>query len=50
MSKKARKEATSMKIDSEVWKEAKIESIRREITLSQFVEEALRKELDKGEK
>jgi len=40
-----RREATSIKIDPELWKEAKIEAIRREIDVSELVEHALRKEL-----
>jgi predicted HicB family RNase H-like nuclease len=38
---------TSIKIDPELWKEAKIEAIQREIDLSELVENALRKELKK---
>ena len=36
---------TSIKIDPELWKEAKIEAIRREIEVSNLVDQALRKEL-----
>lgn len=39
---------TSIKIDPELWKEAKIEAITRNIELSDMVENALRKELKKG--
>jgi len=39
------KKKTSIKIDPELWKEAKIEAIRREVDVSDFVEDALRKEL-----
>ena len=45
-----RREATSIKIDPELWKEAKIEAIRREIDVSELVERALRKELRTGNK
>ena len=45
-----RREATSIKIDPELWKEAKIEAIRREIDVSELVEDALRKELRSGNK
>ncbi len=38
---------TSIKIDPEVWKEAKIEAITREMDLSELVESALKKELKK---
>lgn len=44
---KIRREPTSIKIDPELWKEAKIEAIRRDIELSTLVENALRKELKK---
>jgi len=48
MSKK--KTATSIKIDPLLWKEAKIEAIRRDMEVSELVEQALRKELGiKGE-
>jgi len=33
---------TSIKIDPELWKEAKIEAIRHDMTLSELVEEAIR--------
>jgi len=36
---------TSIKIDPDLWKEAKIEAITRNIELSDMVENALRKEL-----
>lgn len=39
----AKKTATSIKIDPEVWKEAKIEAIRRDMQVSELVEEAIRK-------
>ncbi|TVP40535.1 hypothetical protein [Candidatus Nitrosocosmicus arcticus] len=38
---------TSIKIDSNLWKEAKIEAINRNIDLSEMVEHALRKEIGK---
>ena len=37
-----------MRIDPELWKEVKIEAIRRDLEVSELVEVALRKEL--GEK
>lgn len=40
-----KKEATSIKVDPDLWKEAKIEAIRRDIDLSDLVEQAIRKEL-----
>ncbi|KAA2283863.1 hypothetical protein [Candidatus Nitrosocosmicus sp. SS] len=36
---------TSIKIDPDLWKEAKIEAITRNMDLSEMVEGALRKEL-----
>jgi hypothetical protein len=45
-----KREATSIKIDPELWKEAKIEAIRRETDVSELVEGALRKELGSGSK
>lgn len=44
MSKK-RQIVTSLRVDPELWKEAKIEAIRRGITLAEIVDQALRKEL-----
>ena len=45
--KPLKRESTSIKIDPTVWKEAKIEAIRRDMGLSELVEEALRKEIRK---
>lgn len=42
---KSERVTTSFKSDPELWKEVKIESIRRDIEVSDFVEIALRKEL-----
>jgi predicted DNA-binding protein len=39
--KTVQREATSIKIKPEVWKEAKIEAIRQEKTTSELVEEAI---------
>jgi hypothetical protein len=39
---------TSIKIDPDLWKQAKIEAITRNIELSEMVENALRKEIGKG--
>jgi post-segregation antitoxin (ccd killing protein) len=44
---RVKREATSIKIDPELWKQAKIEAINRDIDLSDLVEDALRKELNK---
>ncbi len=48
--KKQKKEATSIKVDPQLWKEAKIEAIRRDIDLSELVETSLKKELKSGRK
>jgi post-segregation antitoxin (ccd killing protein) len=42
-----KRESTSIKIDPQLWKEAKIEAIRRDIDLSDLVEHALRREIEK---
>jgi post-segregation antitoxin (ccd killing protein) len=42
---KAKREATSIKIDPALWKEAKIEAINRDLELSELVELSLKKEL-----
>lgn len=42
---KTKRVVTSIKIDPEIWKEAKIEAIHRDLDLSELVENALRKEL-----
>lgn len=39
--KKEQREATSIKIKPNVWKEAKIEAIKQGITVSELVEEAI---------
>jgi len=39
--KKEQREATSIKIKPDVWKEAKIEAIKQGITVSELVEEAI---------
>jgi len=48
--KKKKKGFTSIRVDPELWKEVKIEAIRRDMEVSELVEQALRKELGlKGE-
>ena len=39
--------ATSLKINSKLWKRAKMEALRRDIDVQVFVEEALQGELSK---
>jgi post-segregation antitoxin (ccd killing protein) len=50
MSAKRKKAYTSIKVDPELWKEAKIEAIRREIDVSTLLESCLRKELGMTER
>lgn len=40
-----KREPTSINVDPELWKEAKIEAIRRGVTVTELFEESLRKEL-----
>lgn len=40
-----KKTATSINIDEELWKEAKIEAVKRGITVTELLEKALRNEL-----
>ncbi len=42
---KPKRTATSIKIDPQLWKQAKIEAIKQDMDLSDLVENALRKEL-----
>lgn len=41
---------TSIRVDKELWKKAKIHAIKRGITLAEFLNELIRKELEKQEK
>jgi hypothetical protein len=45
-----KREATSIKIRPDVWKEAKIAAIRQDMELSELVEKALEAWMKKGEK
>ena len=45
MSKDKKKGFTSIRVDPELWKEVKIEAIRRDMEVSELVEMCLRKEL-----
>ena len=40
-----KKASTSIKIDPDLWKEVKIEAIRRDVTVSDLLEEVLKKEI-----
>jgi len=46
MEKKTKKN-TSIRVDRNLWKEVKIEAVKRGITVSQLIEHVLRKELGK---
>lgn len=48
MADKKPREATSIKVDPDLWKEVKIQSIREDIEMSDFMERALRRELDRA--
>jgi predicted HicB family RNase H-like nuclease len=41
MPEEEKKLVTSMRIDSDLWKEAKVQAIRHDITLTELVEEAI---------
>jgi predicted HicB family RNase H-like nuclease len=45
MEKKKKGGFTSIRVDPDLWKEVKIEAIRRDIDVSELVERALKKEL-----
>jgi post-segregation antitoxin (ccd killing protein) len=38
-----KREATSIKVDPQLWKQAKIEAIRNDLELSELVEQAIEK-------
>ena len=44
--KKGKELVTSLRINSELWKMAKIEAIKRGITLGELVDKSLKKELN----
>ena len=50
MEDKKKKAFTSIRVDPELWKEVKIEAIRRDMEVSEFVDLALRKELHENVK
>jgi hypothetical protein len=45
MAKRKDQVVTSLRVDPELWKEAKIEAIRRGTTLASLIDKAMRKEL-----
>ncbi len=47
MADKKPREATSIKVDPDLWKEAKIAAIKEDIDLSDLMERALKRELEK---
>lgn len=42
----AKKRVTSIKVDEELWKEAKVAAAKNDITLTELLNRALRKELE----
>ena len=42
-----KREATSIKVDHDLWKEVKIQAIREDIEVSELMERALRHELER---
>ena len=45
MVEKKKQTVTSLRVDPKLWKKAKIEAIKREITLAELVDRALKNEL-----
>lgn len=45
-----KRDATSIKIDPNLWKNAKMEAIKFDMTVSELVEEAIREWINKKEK
>lgn len=41
---------TSIRVDEELWKEAKIYAIRKGLTLAELLDQLIRNELDKSKK
>ncbi|HVB95106.1 MAG TPA: hypothetical protein VND41_00710 [Nitrososphaerales archaeon] len=50
MTEKKPKESTSIKVDPDLWKQAKIVAIQHDMELSQIVEDGLRAELGRLKK
>ena len=44
------RKTTSLKIDEELWKEVKIECIKRGIEISEYLEQLIKKDLKGGKK
>lgn len=47
MPEKKERGKTSIKIDPDLWKEAKIEAIRHDMEVSELTEQALRREIER---
>ena len=41
------RETTSIRIDQKLWKEAKIKALKKDMSIGQFIEELIKKELNK---
>lgn len=42
-----KREVTSIKVDPELWKEVKIQAIREDVEISEFMDRAIKKELER---
>lgn len=42
-----KREVTSIKVDPELWKEVKIQAIREDVEISEFMDRAIKRELDR---
>lgn len=42
-----KRDVTSIKVDPELWKEVKIQAIREDIEVSELMERAIKRELDR---
>ncbi len=43
---KTKRETTSIRIDPELWKEAKILAVKQDLSIGQFIEKLIKKELN----
>ncbi len=41
------KETTSIRIDPKIWKEAKLKAVQKDMSIGEFIEELIRKEIGK---
>lgn len=50
MSKMKQRVSTTIRVDNQIWVQARIEAIKRGITVSELIEKAIQKYLKEGEK